>query len=84
MELALWNGCYFRRVPGGALNLNSNRKGSLMAKIEKSIEVNAPLRTVYNQWTQFEEFPRFMEGVKEVRRRSSPRAEERRHRAARA
>ena len=32
-----------------------------------SIEVNAPLRAVYNQWTQFEEFPRFMEGVEEVR-----------------
>ena len=37
-----------------------------MATIEQSIEVNAPLRAVYNQWTQFEEFPRFMEGVKEV------------------
>jgi hypothetical protein len=32
-----------------------------------SIEVNAPLRVVYNQWTQFEEFPRFMESVEEVR-----------------
>ena len=32
-----------------------------------SIEVNAPRRAVYNQWTQFEEFPRFMEGVEEVR-----------------
>jgi uncharacterized membrane protein len=38
-----------------------------MATIEKSIEVNAPLRAVYNQWTQFEDFPRFMEGVEEVR-----------------
>jgi uncharacterized membrane protein len=38
-----------------------------MATIEQSIEVNAPLRAVYNQWTQFEDFPRFMEGVKEVR-----------------
>jgi len=35
--------------------------------IQKSIEVDAPLRAVYNQWTQFEEFPKFMEGVKEVR-----------------
>jgi uncharacterized membrane protein len=35
-------------------------------RIEKTIEVDAPLRAVYNQWTQFEEFPRFMEGVKEV------------------
>ncbi len=38
-----------------------------MSTIEQSIEVNAPLRTVYNQWTQFEEFPHFMEGVDEVR-----------------
>ena len=38
-----------------------------MSIIEKSIEVNVPLRTAYNQWTQFEEFPRFMEGVKEVK-----------------
>jgi uncharacterized membrane protein len=38
-----------------------------MAEMEKSIEVNAPLREVYNQWTQFEDFPRFMEGVEEVR-----------------
>jgi len=37
-----------------------------MATVEKSIEVNVPLSTAYNQWTQFEEFPRFMEGVEEV------------------
>jgi uncharacterized membrane protein len=38
-----------------------------MASVEKSIVVNQPVRTVYNQWTQFEEFPSFMDGVKEVR-----------------
>jgi uncharacterized membrane protein len=38
-----------------------------MGHISKSIEVNAPLQTVYNQWTQFETFPEFMEGVEEVR-----------------
>jgi uncharacterized membrane protein len=38
-----------------------------MARIEKSIEVNVPLEAAYNQWTQFEEFPRFMDGVREVR-----------------
>ncbi len=38
-----------------------------MAKIEKSIDINVPVRTAYNQWTQFEDFPRFMEGIKEVR-----------------
>jgi uncharacterized membrane protein len=38
-----------------------------MENIEQSIEIDAPVNTVYNQWTQFEEFPRFMEGVREVR-----------------
>jgi uncharacterized membrane protein len=37
-----------------------------MSTIEQSIEVAAPLDTVYNQWTQFEEFPRFMDGVEQV------------------
>jgi uncharacterized membrane protein len=43
------------------------REVSIMATVEKSIDVDLPVRTVYNQWTQFEEFPRFMEGVEEVR-----------------
>ena len=38
-----------------------------MERIQKSCEVNRPLHQVYNQWTQFEDFPKFMEGVKEVR-----------------
>ena len=38
-----------------------------MKTIQKSIEVERPVRTVYNQWTQFEEFPHFMEGVNKVR-----------------
>lgn len=38
-----------------------------MKRIEKAIVVKAPLRTVYNQWTQFEEFPLFMPGVVSVR-----------------
>jgi uncharacterized membrane protein len=38
-----------------------------MSTIEQSVEVNVPVRTAYNQWTQFEEFPRFMEGVESVR-----------------
>jgi len=37
-----------------------------MSTIEKSIDVEVPVRTAYNQWTQFEEFPNFMEGVEEV------------------
>jgi uncharacterized membrane protein len=38
-----------------------------MERIEKTIEVDRPVRVVYNHWTQFEEFPRFMDGVKSVR-----------------
>jgi uncharacterized membrane protein len=37
-----------------------------MAKVEKSIEVNVPVATAYNQWTQFEDFPKFMENVESV------------------
>jgi uncharacterized membrane protein len=39
-----------------------------MTTIETSIRVNVPVQTVYDQWTQFEEFPKFMTGVKEVTR----------------
>ena len=35
--------------------------------IESSIEVAVPVSMAYNQWTQFEEFPQFMQGVEEVR-----------------
>ncbi|HEY0051298.1 MAG TPA: SRPBCC family protein [Pyrinomonadaceae bacterium] len=38
-----------------------------MNTVEKSIVVNVPVSTAYNQWTQFEEFPQFMEGVESVR-----------------
>src|SRR5919197_697034 len=38
-----------------------------MAKIEKSIDVSVPVSVAYNQWTQFESFPQFMESVKSVR-----------------
>lgn len=44
-----------------------------MGATTHSIEVNAPLRAVYNQWTQFEEFPCFMEGVEEVRQEGEKR-----------
>ncbi|WTJ72653.1 SRPBCC family protein [Kitasatospora sp. NBC_01539] len=38
-----------------------------MSMVKESIDVDVPLHSVYDQWTQFEEFPRFMEGVEEVR-----------------
>ena len=37
-----------------------------MSIAEKSIEVEVPVRAVYNQWTQFESFPQFMKGVESV------------------
>lgn len=39
-----------------------------MESVEKSIEVEAPIQEVYSQWTRFERFPEFMEGVEEVRK----------------
>jgi uncharacterized membrane protein len=37
-----------------------------MAEVKESIEVNVPVSTAYNQWTQFEEFPSFMDNVESV------------------
>ena len=44
-----------------------------MTTITESVEVAVPVRTAYNQWTQFEDFPRFMGGVAEVRQLSDTR-----------
>jgi uncharacterized membrane protein len=41
-----------------------------MSQVEESIEVAVPVSTAYDQWTQFEEFPRFMDGVERVEQRS--------------
>jgi uncharacterized membrane protein len=38
-----------------------------MSTITQSVDVEVPVTTAYNQWTQFESFPQFMEGVEEVR-----------------
>ena len=37
-----------------------------MAKVQDSIEVQVPVQQAYNQWTQFEEFPKFMDGIQSV------------------
>ncbi|MBG6184282.1 ribosome-associated toxin RatA of RatAB toxin-antitoxin module [Arthrobacter sp. CAN_A214] len=47
----------------------------MSTKVEKRILVNVPVSTVYNQWTQFEEFPHFMGGVKSVTQLSDDRLE---------
>jgi len=38
-----------------------------VSTIEQSVDVEVPVRTAYNQWTQFEDFPRFMEGIEAVK-----------------
>lgn len=38
----------------------------MTTKVEKSVVVDMPLTTVYNQWTRFEEFPHFMGAVEQV------------------
>lgn len=38
-----------------------------MSGVTSSVDVAVPIRTAYDQWTQFEDFPEFMEGVEEVR-----------------
>jgi uncharacterized membrane protein len=37
-----------------------------MPKIQDSIDVQVPVQQAYNQWTQFEEFPKFMDGIQSV------------------
>ncbi|MGS2648481.1 SRPBCC family protein [Streptosporangium sp. LJ11] len=44
-----------------------------MSSIEQSVDVNVPIRTAYNQWTQFESFPEFMEGVETIKQLSDTR-----------
>ena len=41
-----------------------------MSTVEESIEVAVPVTTAYNQWTQFESFPQFMEGVERIEQTS--------------
>ena len=61
---------------GGCLAVARRKRGASMPRfsgattphvIESTIEVDVPLSAAYNQWTQFETFPQFMDGVEEVR-----------------
>ena len=38
-----------------------------MSQVVETVDVAVPVRTAYNQWTQFEEFPAFMNSVREIR-----------------
>jgi uncharacterized membrane protein len=50
-----------------AKQLKKSRTSGMSSTVEESIDVNVPVSTAYNQWTQFEEFPKFMESVREVK-----------------
>ena len=39
----------------------------MTATVQQTIQVDVPIRQAYDQWTQFEEFPQFMEGIEEIR-----------------
>ena len=59
------------RGVAGAARTGSGAQGggtkeATVGQVEHSLEVNVPVRIAYNQWTQFESFPRFMEGVESV------------------
>jgi uncharacterized membrane protein len=58
------------RHGGGIVNRLSMRQEAahrgVMTTIEKTIDVEAPISAVYNQWTQFEDFPQFMSGVESI------------------
>jgi uncharacterized membrane protein len=48
-------------------HMRKTKEAGRLSAFTESIEVDVPVSTAYNQWTQFEEFPRFMSGVLEVR-----------------
>ena len=54
---------------GRVVELGTAREGveRTMSTVTESVDVAVPVRTAYNQWTQFEEFPQFMDGVEEIR-----------------
>src|SRR6476659_10463625 len=56
------------RMPGA-----NSVNGTGISTIDESIEVDVPVSTAYNQWTQFEEFPLFMEGIDDVQQRDDTR-----------
>src|SRR5215210_3134431 len=60
---------------GPARGCRSRGGDTVTTKVEKSILVNVPVGTAYNQWTQFEDFPRFMGGIKSVQQLEDDRLE---------
>jgi len=58
---------------GGFPNVGIVGGGTSPRAIDESIEVNVPVSAAYNQWTQFEDFPLFMEGVDHVHQKDDTR-----------
>src|SRR3954463_8108471 len=54
------------KVTGSMPSSTPSFSGTSPRTIDESIEVDVPVSTAYNQWTQFEDFPLFMEGVDHV------------------
>jgi uncharacterized membrane protein len=55
---------------GGMLlskQMSKSRSSGMLSSTSESIDVNVPVSTAYNQWTQFEDFPKFMDSVHEIR-----------------
>jgi uncharacterized membrane protein len=55
---------------GGMLlskQMSKSRSAGMPSSTSESIDVNVPVSTAYNQWTQFEDFPKFMDSVHEIR-----------------
>jgi uncharacterized membrane protein len=58
---------------GYALSKALSKRSGGASSVTESIEVNVPVSTAYNQWTQFEEFPQFMSTVQQVQQLSDTR-----------
>jgi uncharacterized membrane protein len=55
-------------LAAGAYYLNKKKQSSPAGStVRESVEVDVPVQTAYNQWTQFEQFPSFMDNVQEIR-----------------
>ena len=68
-DRAVWRADFWELTVGESTRLARDPPYQMeerMKTIEESIEIEVPVSTAYNQWTQFESFPKFMDGVKRV------------------
>lgn len=63
-------GVFHRGGEQGKRGKGSRGKGLKVTNIVESIDIGAPLRLVYDQWTRFEDFPAFMKKVESVEQKS--------------